>query len=84
MPGARFFFLSHAQPFVLPDGRAGGGHYNWLRRAAVLPLLPAALYSSSWIFMQHHNNVGFRVWCRTGAIGCFWPYRTFGYARSWI
>ncbi len=55
MPGARFFFLSHAQPFVLPDESAGGVHYNQLLRVAVLPILPAALYSSSWIFMQHHN-----------------------------
>jgi hypothetical protein len=43
MPGARFFFLSHAQSFVLPEGRTGGVHYNQLRRAAVLPILPATL-----------------------------------------
>jgi hypothetical protein len=43
MPGARFFFLSHVLLFVLPEGRAGGVHYNRLRRAAVLPILPAAL-----------------------------------------
>jgi hypothetical protein len=55
MPGARFFFLSHVQLFVLPDGRIGRADYNRLRRAAVLPILPAALYSSSCIFMRHHN-----------------------------
>jgi hypothetical protein len=55
MPGARFFFLSHVLLFVLPGGRAGRADYNPLLRAAVLPTLPAALYSPSWIFMQHHN-----------------------------
>ncbi len=55
MPGARFFFLSHVLLFVLPDGRAGRADYNRLRRAAVLPILPAALYSSCWIFMHYHN-----------------------------
>ncbi len=44
MPGARFFFLSHVQLFVLPDGRIGRADYNQLRRAAVLPILPAALF----------------------------------------
>ena len=44
MPGARFFFLSHVQLFVLPDGRAGRADYNQLRRAAVLPILLAALF----------------------------------------
>jgi hypothetical protein len=44
MPGARFFFLSHFQLFVLPDGRIGRADYNQLRRAAVLPILPAALF----------------------------------------
>jgi hypothetical protein len=43
MPGARFFFLSHVQLFVLPDGTEGGADYDPLRRAAVLPILPAAL-----------------------------------------
>jgi hypothetical protein len=28
MPRARFFFLSHVQLFVLPDGRIGRAHYN--------------------------------------------------------
>jgi hypothetical protein len=55
MPGARFFFLSYVLLFVLPDGRAERADYNRLRRAAVLPILPAALYSSSWIFMHHHK-----------------------------
>jgi hypothetical protein len=43
MPEARFFFLSHVRLFVSPDERAGGVHYNQLLRAAVLPLLSAAL-----------------------------------------
>jgi hypothetical protein len=30
------------------------------------------------------QDVGFRVWYWTGAIGRFWPYRTFGYAGSCI
>jgi hypothetical protein len=30
------------------------------------------------------QHVGFRVWFWTGAIWRFWPYRTFGYAGSWI
>ena len=55
MPGARFFFLSHVQLFVLSDVRVGWDDYNQLRKAAVLPILPAALYSSSWIFIQHHK-----------------------------
>ena len=55
MPGARFFFLSHVQLFVLPDVRVGWDDYNQLRRAAVLPILPTALYSASWIFMHYHN-----------------------------
>jgi hypothetical protein len=56
MPGTRFFFLSHVQLFVLPDASTGRADYNRLRRAAVLPILPAALYSSSsWIFMQNHK-----------------------------
>jgi hypothetical protein len=42
MPGARFFFLSHVQPFILSDGPAGGTDCNQLRRVAVLPVLPAA------------------------------------------
>jgi hypothetical protein len=44
MPGARFFFLSHVLPFVLRDGSGGSADYNRLRRAAVLPILPAALF----------------------------------------
>jgi hypothetical protein len=55
MPGAGSFLLPHVRPFILPDGRRGLPHYNRLRRAAVLPLLPAAFYSWSCIFMQHHN-----------------------------
>ncbi len=55
MPGARFFFLSHVQLFVLPDGREGRADYNPLRRAAVPPILPAALYSFYCIKMQHHK-----------------------------
>ena len=43
MPGARFFFLSHVQLFVLPDGREGRADYNPLRRVAVLRILSAAL-----------------------------------------
>ena len=43
MPGARFFFLSHVLLFVLPDGRAGRADYSRLLRAAVLPILRAAL-----------------------------------------
>ena len=42
MPGARFSYY-HAQLLVLPDGREGRADYNQLRRAAVLPILPAAL-----------------------------------------
>ena len=44
MPGARFFFLSHVQHFVLPDERAGRVDYDRLRKAAVLPILLAALF----------------------------------------
>jgi hypothetical protein len=48
------------------------------RRVFILVLLD--------LFMHHHNTcvggIGRRY--RTGAIGCFWPYRTFGYAGSWI
>ena len=46
MPEARFFFLSHDLPFVLPDGRAGGAHYNRLRRAAVFPHPPRRSFLS--------------------------------------
>ena len=44
VPGAKGFLLSHAQPFILPDGREGRADYNQLRRAAVLPILLAALF----------------------------------------
>jgi hypothetical protein len=47
--------LSHVRPFILPDGRAGGADYNPLRRATVLPIVAAALYASSCIFIRHHN-----------------------------
>ena len=30
------------------------------------------------------QDVGFRVWWGSGAIGRLWPYRTFGYAGSRI
>ncbi len=55
MPGARFFLLSHLRSFILPGGRGGGADYNRVRRTAVLPILPAALYSSFWIFMHYHE-----------------------------
>ncbi len=44
MPGARFFFLSHVEPFILADESTGTADYNQLRRAAVLSILPAALF----------------------------------------
>ncbi len=58
MPGAGSFYYHTCGPlscFILPDGGRGLPDYNQLRRAAVLPILPAALYSSSCIFIQHHN-----------------------------
>jgi len=53
-PGARFFIIAYS-PLYLADAKEGRADYDRLRRAAVLPILPAALYSSSWIFMHHHN-----------------------------
>jgi hypothetical protein len=53
-PGARFF-LSRVHYYISHDGKEGGADYHRLRRAAVLPIFPAAPYSSSWIFMHHHN-----------------------------
>jgi hypothetical protein len=47
MPGARFFFLSHVQLFVLPDGRAGRADYNQLRRAAANLAIKCATYRRS-------------------------------------
>src|SRR5687768_11631210 len=34
-------WLSHIQPFILADESTGTADYNRLRRAAVLPILPA-------------------------------------------
>jgi hypothetical protein len=68
LPGARFFFLSHVQLFVLPDGRIGRADYNQLRRAAVLPHPPCG---PLFVFLDLYappQHVGFRVWYRTGAI----------------
>ena len=62
MPGARFFFLSHVLLFVLPDGEARGVHYNPLLRAAVLPILPAAL------FLLNAGPIPWFVHCWTEAV----------------
>jgi len=35
----------------------------------------AASFTSQHLYAPP-QDVGFRVWYRTGAIGCFWPYRT--------
>jgi hypothetical protein len=43
MPGARFSYYRTPRSLVLPEGREGRADYNQLRRAAVLPILPAAL-----------------------------------------
>jgi hypothetical protein len=52
----RVFLLPHVRAFILPDGGRRLPDYNQLRRAAVLSILPAALYYSwSCIFMQHHK-----------------------------
>ena len=39
--------LGTPQPSILPDGKKGRADYNPLRRGAVLPILPAALFRST-------------------------------------
>jgi hypothetical protein len=55
MPGARFFFIARPSSLSCPmGGQREPITIGSLGRAAVL-LLPAALYSSSWIFMHRYN-----------------------------
>ena len=57
MPGARLFYYRTSGLLSCPmrGQRAGGADYNPLRRATVLPIIAAALYASSCIFIRHHN-----------------------------
>ena len=55
MPGARFFIIAHPLLYLARWKGRRRRLQSVLRRAAVLPLLPAALYSSFWIFMQPHK-----------------------------
>ena|SRR3712207_1408432 len=75
MPGARLFYYRTSGLLSCPMGgqRAGGADYNPLRRATVLPIVPAALYSSSWIFMQHHNIWGLGFGAGPGLSGPIGP-----------
>jgi len=68
MPGARFFFLSHVQLFVLPNGRAGRADYNRLRRAAILFLLSTALFVFDPVIVLFAVRVS--AWAMRGLLVC--------------
>jgi hypothetical protein len=61
MPGARFFFLSHVQLFVLPDGAEDRADYNQLLRAAVLPILPGGPFAVKGTVRSVRHGGAFEV-----------------------
>jgi hypothetical protein len=83
MPWAGFFIITRSALFLA----RWEGSESRLQSVTKGRCSPHPPRGPSFVLLHLYaapQDVGFRVWYRPGAVGYFLPYRTFGYAGSWI
>src|SRR3712207_5247716 len=75
MPGARFFIIARPTLYLARwEGRQS--QLQSVTKGRCSPHPPRGPLFALVNLYAPPQDVGFRVWCRTGAIGHFWPYKT--------